>query len=171
MNHAPPDPRAGDLPQARSSWLGLDRPQVGYRASSSILATTALLIACSRANPITGSWTLSGPRPTPDPIQVQWTAITFRDNHDVMIDYIPALSPFAVFGAAAGAKNALNPKPEIQRGTYEDLGNGEIRIVEGSQAANFKIDVREDRLYLTPVVSHDEALLGGAPTTVFVRRR
>lgn len=171
VDHATSSRFEGRLPEPLSLTPALNRFRLGLTGFGSVASTLALLVACSRPNPVTGSWRLNGPLPTPDPIQVQWTAITFRDNHEVTISYIPALSPFAAFAAAAGAKNALNPKIAVQHGTYEDLGNGELRIVEGSQAADFKIDVREDRLYLTPVVSHDEALLGGAPTTVFVRKR
>lgn len=134
-----------------------------------------LITACAPTPTLQGKWVLNGPTPRPSLISSNLLALEFENGRSVTMTYTPAVPMFAPIAASAGADESKYLKPQRQTYPYDDLGHGEIRVVMGSQAQNFRVEIKSGLLYFTPVAassgnSQADALIAASqPTTVFRR--
>ncbi len=124
-------------------------------------AATFALVACSgdaakhaerATSPLVGSWVRDGDTPAPDPNNPQFTKLTFSDDGSLAAEYV------AAGGALAGVVKKA-PKIQTESDTYTLVADKRLKIVEGSSSREFRYDVHDGKLYLTPP--------GGGDATTF----
>ncbi len=104
-----------------------------------------VLSACSSHPNIVGTWHREGTQ-TQD-VGPNWTDLTFT-NDKVVLTFIPS-GLFSAYMSPEAQKEAAKPRHETA--PYETLGNGEIRITQNGDAQIFKTEIKNDRLYISPV--------------------